>query len=408
MINLTNKEIIELDKKYILSTYKKKICFNEGSDCFIYDNNGQKYIDCIGGIATCSVGHNNPNIKNTIIKSSSNILNTSNLFYSTPQIKLAEKLIILSKLNNGKCFFCNSGTESIEAAIKIAKKNTNKNKIITLEKSFHGRTLGSLSATWNPKYKEGFGSMIEKFIHVPINNCSKLKKSFDSDVAAIIIEPIQGEGGINECDIEFIITAKKLCNKFGALLIFDEVQTGNGRTGKYFCYEHFIDNYGEIIKPDIITLAKGLANGIPIGAVIVNDLIKLNPGEHGSTFGGNNFACSVAITTINEIKKVMPDIFSKEVFFKKEILALKNEHIKHIKGKGLMLAIDINLSAKDVVEKCLENGLIINAVQENTIRLLPPLTISKELLKKTAIIIDKSINDVIGKIANENIIINND
>lgn len=397
MKNFTTNEISELDEKYILSTYNKSICFDKGNGCLIYDNNGKEYIDCISGIATCSVGHNNPEVKKTIIKNSENILNTSNLFFSTPQINLAKKLVELSKIKNSKCFFCNSGTEAIEAAIKIAKKNTKKNKIICLENGFHGRTLGSLSATWNPKYKKGFGSLVEEFIHININDIQKLNDVFNDEIAAIIIEPIQGEGGINACNNEFILASKQLCEKYNALLIFDEVQSGNGRTGKYFCYEHFKDENNNMIKPNIVTLAKGLANGLPIGAVIVDEKITLKPGDHGSTFGGNNFCCSVALTTINEIQKVIDDISNKEKLFKNKIKELKNKNIINIKGKGLMIGIELDVNAKDVSQNCFNNGLIVNAVQEKTIRLLPPLTISEKLLEKVVSIIDKSIKECSDK-----------
>jgi acetylornithine/N-succinyldiaminopimelate aminotransferase len=395
MLKITNQEIKELDKEYVLSTYNKNICFEKGNGSLIYDNNGKEYTDCIGGIATCSVGHNNKNIVEAIINASLNILNTSNLFYSTPQIELAKELVKLSKLDNAKCFLCNSGTECIEASIKFAKKNTKKNKIIVLEKCFHGRTLGSLSATWNPKYKEGFGSLINEFIYVPINNIEKLANVFNKDIAAIIIEPIQGEGGINECSLDFIEKAKELCIKNNALLIFDEIQCGNGRTGKYFCYENFIDKEGNIIKPNIVAIAKGLANGLPIGAVIADESIALNPGDHGSTFGGNNFCCTIALETIKQIKKEMQEVSKKEKLFKKCLKKINKNQIKAIKGKGLMIGIDITLPAKDVVEKCLNNGLVINAVQKNTLRFLPALTITNEQIKKSVNILNKSIKEAL-------------
>lgn len=395
MGKLTNDKIKKLDEKYILPIYKKTICLDKGNGSLVYDKEGNKYIDCIGGIATCSVGHNNNNVVEAIIKASFNILNTSNLFYSTPQIELAEELVKLSKLSNGKCFFCNSGTECIEAAIKFAKKSTNKNKIIVLEKCFHGRTLGSLSATWNKKYKEGFGSLVEEFVYVPINDIEKLIEVFDKDVAAIIIEPIQGEGGINECSVDFIKEAKKLCVKNNSLLIFDEIQSGNGRTGKFFCYEHFVDEKGDLIKPNIVVVAKGLANGLPIGAVITDSNIFLNYGDHGSTFGGNNFCCMVALETIKQIKNEINNVVDKERLFRKCLDKINKRYIKLVKGKGLMLGVDITLPAKKVVDKCLHNGLIVNAVQENTIRLLPALTITEQQIKDSIAILEKSIKEVI-------------
>ena len=360
-------EIEKLDNEYMIGCYKKKVGFDKGKGSYIFDLEGKKYLDLVGGIATCSVGHANKRLVKVIKKQSKKIINVSNLFYSIPQVELAEKLIEISGLN--ACFFCNSGTEAVEAAIKLAKKNTGKKKIISMKKGFHGRTMGSLSATWNSKYKENFMPLLEGFVHVDYDDIEALENVID-DSAAVIIEPIQGEGGVIVPSSDYLEKVSLLCKKKNCLMIIDEIQTGNGRSGKFFCYQNFN------VEPDIVCVAKGLANGLPIGAVIAKEGIDFSPGDHGSTFGGNSFCCAVALETISIIDEL--NVKEKGDYFISELKKIKSDKIIEVRGMGLMIAIEVKEKGSLILDKCYEKGLVVNCIQDKIIRLLPPLTISKK------------------------------
>lgn len=353
---------------HLMNTYKRDLYLEKGNGSYVYDIDGKKYLDLVGGIATCSVGHSNPEIGNVINKQSNKLITASNLFCSKSQELLAKKLSKLSGLS--KCFFSNSGAEAVEAAIKLVRKHSKKNKIIAMKNGFHGRTFGSLSATWNPKYKKDFEPLLSEFVHVDFNNIKALEKKICNNTAAVIIESIQGEAGIIIPSKGYLKEVEKLCKKNNVLLIIDEIQTGNGRTGKYFCYQH------ENVKPDIVTLAKGLANGLPIG-VTISDL-DFEPGDHGSTFGGNDFCCNVALKTIEIIEELLPEVEEKGDYFTSRLREIKSSKIKKIRGKGLMIAVDFFEEVEPIVKKCLESGMLINKVQNKVIRFLPPLTITIE------------------------------
>ncbi len=367
---------------HLMNTYKRNLYLEKGNGSYVYDINGKKYLDLIGGIATCSVGHSNPEIVKVINEQSNKLITASNLFCSKSQELLAKKLSELSGLN--KCFFSNSGTEAVEAAIKLVRKHSNK-KIIAMKNSFHGRTFGSLSATWNPKFKNNFEPLLPGFVHVDFNNIKALKKEIDNKTAAVIIEPIQGEAGIIIPSEGYLKEVESLCKKNNVLLIIDEIQTGNGRTGKYFYYQH------ENVKPDIVTLAKGLANGLPIG-VTISDL-DFEPGDHGSTFGGNDFCCNVALKTIDIIEELLPGVEEKGDYFTSKLSEIKSSKIKEIRGKGLMIAVEFFEEVEPIVKKSLENGLLINKVQKKVIRFLPPLTISIEEIDTGIEILKRAIQD---------------
>ena len=388
MINMANttkmntKKIIEMEKKYLMHTYSRPgFVIDHGNGCYVYDKDGKKYIDLVSGIATCPIGHGNKKLANAVKKQIEKVTNPSNLYYSEEQVILAEKLAKLSGL--GKCFFSNSGTESAEAAIKLARKYTKKPGIISTKHGFHGRTFGGLSATWKEKIKKPFKPLLSNFKHVDYGNAAAVEKAIGKNTGAVIVEPIQGEAGIIVPPKGYLKQLREICDKHKILLIVDEVQTSYGRTGKFFAYEH------EKIKPDIVMLAKGLANGIPIGVTIAKEEIasSFKPSDHGSTFGGNPVACAAANFTVDYIikNKLIANAEKQGDYFTKKIKSLKNKNIKEIRGKGLMIGIQIEGDAKEIVKKCIEKGLLINSPEKNVIRLLPPLIINKK-------IIDDSIN----------------
>jgi len=372
------KKIIGLEKKYVMQTYTRfNLTVDHGIGCYVYDKDNKKYLDFLGGIATCSVGHGNKDVAKAISEQAKKLLNITNLYYTEPQVILAEKLSKLSGLQ--KCFFCNSGTEANEAAIKLAKKVTKKKKFIAFEHSFHGRTTASLALTWKEKYKEPFKPLSPDVVFVKYNDINALEKAITDDIAAVIIEPIQGEAGVIVPDKGYLKKVEQLCQKNNILLIIDEVQSGNGKTGKFFAYLH------EDIKPDIVTIAKGLANGVPIGVCISN--LDFDKSQHASTFGGNNLSCAAANATIDYIlkNKLMENAVKVGNYFMEKLNGLKKKCkiIKKVKGKGLMIGVELNENkAKEIVEKCLEKGLIINNATDNVLRFLPPLIISKKEVDK--------------------------
>jgi len=374
---MNTKKIIEMEKKYLMHTYSRPdFVIDHGKGCYVYDKEGKKYIDLVSGIATCPLGHGNKELANTVKKQIEKVTNPSNLYYSEEQVILAEKLAKLSGLD--KCFFSNSGTESAEAAIKLTRKYTKKPGIISTKHGFHGRTFGALSATWKEKIKKPFKPLLSNFKHVDYGNAIAVEKAIGKNTGAVIVEPIQGEAGIIVPPKGYLKQLREICDKHNILLIVDEVQTGCGRTGKFFAYEH------EKIKPDIIMLAKGLANGIPIGATIAKEEIasSFKSGDHGSTFGGNPVACAAANFTVDYIikNKLIENAEKQGEYFINKIKSLKNKNIKEIRGKGLMIGIQIKGDAKEIVKKCNEKGLLINSPEEKILRLLPPLIINKTII----------------------------
>jgi len=371
---MNSKQIKKLEKEHVMQTYSRfDLIVDYGKGSYVYSKDGKKYLDFLSGIACTPVGHGNTAVADAIALQSKKLLNVTNYYYTEPQVMLASKLSKLSGLK--KCFFCNSGTEANEAAIKLAKKITGKKKFIAFEDSFHGRTTGSLSLTWKEKYKKPFLPLKPDVSFVKYDDIKALEKAISDDVAAVVIEPIQGEAGIIVPSVGYLKKVAELCKEKKVLLIVDEVQSGNGRTGKYFAY------LLEGIKPDIVTLAKGLANGVPIG-VCLSDL-DFDKGNHASTFGGNNLACAAANATIDFIidNKLMENAVSIGDYFMKKLEELGKKHsiIKKVKGKGLMVGVELNKDkAKEIVDKCLKKGLLINNATDNILRFLPPLIIGKK------------------------------
>ena len=374
--------IVEMGEIFLAGNYKReKLAFVKGAGTRLFTEDGEEYLDFTSGIAVCNLGHANSELKEVLETQAKLLWHTSNLYCTAPQAKLAKKLVELSFAE--KVFFANSGAEAVEAALKLARRfayenfGKDKNCFIALENSFHGRTFGALSVTGQPKYWEGFEPLVPGVIFVPPNDKKALKKVFNEKVCAIIIEPIQGEGGVYPLDKEFIELAKELCEKFNALLIFDEIQTGIGRTGKLFAYEHFE------IEPDIMCLAKALANGLPLSAMLAKEKVmnSLKPGTHASTFGGNPLACAVALKVLEIISNPS---FLKEVSLKGKVLREKIEKlnkekpgiIKEVRGIGLLIGIEFNISANEIYNKFLEKKILVTQPKPNIIRLSPPLIIN--------------------------------
>ena len=389
---METQKIIELEKECIMQTYTRpNFVIDHGKDCYVFDKKGKKYIDMVGGLATCTLGHGNKELADAVKKQIIKITNPTNLYYTEEQVILAEKLAKLSGLD--KTFFSNSGAESVETAIKLARKYTKKADIISTIGGFHGRTFGSLSATWKEKIKKPFEPMLEGFCHVEYGNADAVEKAITKNTAAVIVEPIQGESGVIVPNANYLKDLRDVCDKNNILMIIDEVQTGNGRTGKFFAFEH------SKINPDIITAAKGLANGIPIGATISSEKVasSFEKGDHGSTFGGNPVSCKAANFTIDFIikKKLMQNASAQGDYLVKKLKAIKSDSIAEIRGKGLMIGMEMKTKSDYVVKKCAEKGLLVNSTAENVVRFLPPLIVTKK-------IIDDAIDVLAEVIANEN------
>lgn len=381
---MDTQEIIELNKKFVMHTYSPiPLAIDKGKGVKVWDKEGKEYLDFISGIGVNAIGHSHPKILKAIKEQSEKLLHCSNLYYIEPQVKLAEKLCHLSFAD--KVFFSNSGAEANEAAIKLArkfgtKKSGKENKcyeIITMENSFHGRTLTTIAATAQTKYQKGFSPLPLGFKYAPFNNLEEVKKLISEKTCAIMVEPIQGEGGINVATESFLKGLREICDKEEILLILDEVQCGLGRTGKLFAYQH----YG--IEPDIMTLAKPLGGGLPIGATLAKESAAscFEPGDHASTFGGNPLVCASALAFLKVIEEenLVEKAQQRGEYFKNKLEELKKNFpfIKEIRGKGIMIGIELKFEGKDIVNKCREEGLLINCTSKNVLRFLPPLIIEE-------------------------------
>ena len=378
-----SSSIISLADRYMFQTYGRfPVTLVRGEGCRVWDEEGKEYLDFVGGIAVCALGHSSPLVTRVLKEQSEKLVHVSNLYYTKPQMELARLLVENSFAD--RVFFCNSGAEANEAAIKLARRYSNekfgqdRGVIISMDNSFHGRTMATLSATGQTKIQTGYDPLLGGFRFVPFNDINALEKALDDSVFAVMLEPIQGEGGVVCPGPSYLKEVRDLCKKRDALIIFDEVQVGMGRTGKLFAYEH----YG--VMPDIMTLAKALGNGLPVGAMLsTEELAKaFGPGSHATTFGGTPLVTAVSHAVLKNILEDGQLEHCREIgdYFKKGLENLSRKHalIKEVRGLGLILGAELDQPGGPIVDACLEQGLLINCAHENVLRFLPPLIVGKK------------------------------
>ncbi len=390
------RKIIEDSEHYLMHNYNRfPVVLRKGRGMRVWGADGKEYLDFLGGIAVNVLGHCHPKVVVAIQKQAQRLIHVSNFYHSEPQIKLAKLLVTNSFAD--KVFFCNSGAEANEAAIKLARRYAKEHygheryEIITALKSFHGRTLAALTATGQEKLQKGFEPLVPGFKHVPFNDIRSLEEAITGKTCAVMLEPIQGEGGVNVPSDGYLGEVRELCDKHGLLLILDEVQTGMGRTGKFFAYEHYN------MVPDIMTLAKGLAGGMPIGAMLTTDKIAaaFKPGDHASTFGGNPLACAAAIATVEAILEdgfVLDHCVRMGEYFRGRLLQLKEafDQIVDVRGKGLFVGMELTRDGMPIVKACLDRGILINcAGLGNVLRFTPPLIVEKKEVDVLAELLDE-------------------
>ncbi len=384
---------MELERRYFLPVSKRlPVVLVRGEGSRVYDQSGRAYLDFLAGIAANSLGHCHPEVVKAIHRQSMELMHTSNYYYTIPQLQLAELLCRLSGMD--KVFFCNSGAEAVEGCIKVVRKWGREKRdgayeIIVAENAFHGRTMATLSATGNEKYWGPFVPLLEGFVRVPFNDVEAIKRATTAKTAAVMLEPIQGEGGVNVPDDGYLPQVRKWCDEAGILLVLDEVQTGVGRTGKLFAYQH----YG--IEPDCLAVAKALGSGFPIGAFLIKDACNvLGPGEHGTTFGGNALACAVGYAVLKYISEhdIPGQVAKKGEQLERRLRSLADRHrmVVEVRGRGLIWAIELDRPvAEEAVNLCLEEGLLANNVKPTALRLIPPLIVTEEELDQAVEIIDR-------------------
>jgi len=371
-------EIMDLFAKYVVGNYTRNaVAIARGAGCEFWDAEGKRYLDMFPGWATTSVGHCHPRVVAALQKQAATLLHVPNVFYIEQQGRLAQ--LISDRSFHGQCFFCNSGAEANEAAIKLARISSGpgRYKIITMENSFHGRTLAAISATAQPKYHKGFEPIVQGFNYVPFNNLDAVAAAVDGATCGVMLEPIQGEGGINIATKEYMQGLRRLCDERGLRLILDEVQTGMGRTGQWFAYQH----YG--IEPDILTLAKALGGGAAIGAMVAKKEVAefLKPGTHASTFGGNPLACAAGLAVFEAIEQ--EDLLKKARLMGEyatlKLRALQDQikFISEVRGVGLMIGIQLTQPGADIATECLRRGLYINCTHDMVLRFMPAMTVTK-------------------------------
>jgi predicted acetylornithine/succinylornithine family transaminase len=379
------KKLFEDSDRYIMNTYSRyPLVLRKGRGMKVWSSDGKEYLDFVAGVAVNILGHCHPRVVVAIQKQAQRLIHVSNYYHIEPQIKLAKILVEHSFAD--KVFFCNSGAEANEAAIKLARKYTKEQgdpgrfEIITAENSFHGRTFAALTATGQEKFHKGFDPLVPGFTYVPFNDVNALKKAVTNRTCAILLEPIQGEGGVRVPDPEYFKQVRALCDEHALLLVLDEVQTGMGRTGKLFAYEHFG------IVPDIMTVAKGLGGGVPVGGMLATDRVAsgFQPGNHASTFGGNPLVCAAAIATIETLLEdgfILDQCVRMGAYLTEKLGQLKEDFpalVTEVRGKGLLVGMELKREGGAIVKACLEKGVLINCAAGNVLRFIPPLIVQRK------------------------------
>ena len=390
-------DIITRADRVMANTYKRfPVVFERGSGCTLWDIGGRRYTDFVAGIAVCNLGHAHPAVAEALARQAETLLHVSNLYYTVPQVELAAWLTENSFAD--RVFFGNSGAEANEAAIKLARKyfsekgDTGRYRIIAMERSFHGRTLATLSATGQEKIRKGFDPVLEGFDFVPFNQLDALKDAIGSSTCAVLMEPIQGEGGVRCPDPAYLQAVRQVCDEAGILLIFDEIQTGMARTGKLFAYEHFG------IEPDIMTLAKAMANGLPLGAMLAKEHVAeaFGPGSHASTFGGTPVVTAASLAVVRTLagENIVERCRETGAYFQSRLAWLKDRHdaVEDVRGLGLLLGMKLKTDGEPVVNGCLEKGFLINCIQGNILRFVPPLIIEKSEIDALVACLDRLID----------------
>ena len=384
MSMIEKNDIKAREAKAIIQTYARQdVVLVRGSGVRVWDSDGKEYLDFVAGIAVNNIGHCHPAVARAIAIQAERLIHTSNLYYTENQVLLAEKLKALSGMD--RAYFCNSGAESVEAALKLTRRATGKSKIVAAERAFHGRTLGALGSTYKSVYREPFRPLNEAAF-VPYNDIEALKAATTPDTGAVILEPVQGEAGVYVADTEYLRAARQICDDRGALLIFDEVQTGFGRTGKWFGKEH------SAVMPDIMTLAKAMAGGLPIGAMLARGPAAeaFQKGDHGSTFAGGPLICAAALASIQVIKdeKLVERSEEMGAYLKSQLAKLAP---REVRGLGLMVGVDLDADCKALVGAALEKGVLLNSTGEHTLRFVPPLVVGKDEIDRMVSVIEQSL-----------------
>lgn len=371
-------ETMQLEQQYSSGVYSKRdVCIVRGQGARLWDENGRDYVDCVGAQGAANLGHAHPKVVAAIQAQAAQLIASPELFFNPLRAEFQERLVGIGPANTRRVFLCNSGTEAIESAIKFARVSTGRSGVVAAMRGFHGRTLGALSATWNKKIREAFEPLVPHFSHVPYNNLEKLAAAVDEKTAAVILEVVQGEGGVHVGEADFLQGAQALCRERGALLILDEVQTGFGRTGKLLAGEHFS------LEADLICLAKSIASGLPMGAVLIGQRLGTLPfGAHGSTFGGNPLACAagLAVLEVIEDEGLAQQAAEKGVYLMAALRAMDSALVREVRGIGLMVGIEIKQKVAPYLADLSERGVLALPAGLNVIRLLPPLVISYEQL----------------------------
>ena len=382
-------DIFKVESEHTSGLYtKQSIIIVRGQGASLWDVNGNEYIDCSSGHGVANLGHAHPKVAAAIAEQSTQLVTLFEAFYNDKRAALMDKITSLVP-GLDKVFFCNSGTEAVEAALKFARVSTGRTNVIAAMRAFHGRTMGALSATFNKKYKEAFEPLVPGFSHVAYNNIEALEAAVTDQVAAVILEAVQGEGGVYPADPEYLQAARRICTERGALLILDEVQTGLGRTGKLFAFQH------SGITPDIVCIAKSLAGGLPMGAVLFGDSVKnLAPGLHGSTFGGNPLACAAALAALTAIQEedLPGQAAAKGAYLLEELRSLESPLIREVRGMGLMIGIELKQKVAPYLSALQERHILALNAGLTTIRLLPPLVITREQLDRVVVALKEVLN----------------
>lgn len=394
-------KVREIYNKCIADTYSRyPVVLVKGRGIKVWDSEGKEYYDFVSGIAVNNLGHCHPHITNALKKQAGELIHVSNLYYTLPQMEMAK--LLTKKSFADKVFFCNSGAEANEAAIKLARKYSKDNygndryEIITMHQSFHGRTIATISATAQEKFHKGFEPLLAGFRYVPYNDIPAVEKAINGRTCAIMVEPIQGEGGVNIPHRDYLKGLREICFSKRLLLIFDEVQTGLGRTGKFFAYEHFG------ISPDIMTLAKSLGGGVAIGSMLARAEVAKSfvPGSHASTFGGNPLACAAGVAAIKAVDKgVLSHCKRMGNYFIRRLKKLKDKYlfINDVRGMGLMLGMELSFPARGITEECLKRGFLINYTADKILRFIPPLTVVTKDIDRLVNVLDEVFKEAVNK-----------